>query len=182
MLFLKHCNFACPGDEGHLPVAPLPPPPAPHLGLPLALLPIHAEPGVEEGGEMGIVHEADHGRDGVPDLTPEAEEGMEEVDPGEGVTGHDQGPMIETGSERGSEKETDDDTLHADGQGTRTSWPPSMLQSLFYNTYFIETFPVVSGLGPAHGRGAVLGEGVGAVEATGEETAAAAAPQDPPVV
>lgn len=48
--------------------------------------------------------------------------------------------------------------------------------------YFNETFPVVSGLGPAPGRGAVLGEGVGAVEATGEETAAAAAPLDPPVV
>lgn len=38
-----------------------------------------------------------------------------------------------------------------------------------------------SGLAPLHGRGAVLGEGVGTVEAIGGETVAAAAPLSPPV-
>lgn len=134
MLFLKHCNFTCPGDEGHPPVAPLPPPPAPHLGLPLALLPVPAEHDEEEGGEMGVAHEAVHGQGGVPGLTPEAEEGMEEVVPGGDVTGHHQGPMTETGSERGTEKE--DDILHADEPGKSLACPPSTRQLLFYNPYF----------------------------------------------
>lgn len=103
---------------------------------------------------------------------------MEEVGPGEDVTGHVQGPMIETESERGTEKETEKDTLRADGQGKSISCPLFTLQSLFYNT----SFNVVSGLGPAQGRGAVLGVGLGAAEATGGKTAAAAAHHSPPVV
>lgn len=120
--FLKRCIFACPGDEGHPPVAPLPPPPPPpphHLGFPLAHLPIHAEIAEEGGGETGVALGAALGRDGVPDLTPEAEEEMVEVDRGGDTIGRVRGPMTVRESERGTE--TGDDTLHAGEQGENPS-------------------------------------------------------------
>lgn len=152
MFLLKQCVSVCPGDGDLPPVAPLPPPPAPHLGLRLALLPIHAAPDVDAGEGMGGDPGPDHGRDGAPDLTPEVEEGTEGPDPGGDVTGHDHVHTTET--ERGTETGTGtgDDTRHADGQGHL----------------------------PAHDKGAVRGEGLGAVEATGGETAAAAVPLSPP--
>lgn len=117
MLFLKCCLFACPGGEGRPPVAPLLPPPAPHLVLPLALLPIPGEPDEEEGVGMGVVLGAGRGQDDVLDLTPEAEGVMEELDPGGGVTGHDRDPTTETESERGTETETGGGTWHAGDRG-----------------------------------------------------------------
>lgn len=131
MLLLKQRVSVCPGDEGPPPVAPLPPPPAPHLGRPLALLPVHAVPDVDAGEGMGGDPGPDRGRDGVPDLTPEVEEGTEGPDPGGDVTGHGRGPTAETESERGTETErgtgTGDDTQHADERGETPQCLPTVL-------------------------------------------------------
>lgn len=144
-----------PGDEGRPPVAPLPPPPAPHLGPPPALPHVRAVPDADvverPHGDPG----PDRGRDGIPDLTPGVEEGTEGPHPGGDATGHNHGPTTESerGIETGKGTETGDGTRHAGG--------PDRV--------------------PAHGRGAVQGEGlVGAVEAIDGETAGAAVPLSPP--
>lgn len=130
MLLLKQCISVYPGDEGHPPVAPLPPP----LGPPLALLPVHAVPDVDEEGGMGGDPGHNHGRDDVPDLTPGVEEGMEGPDPGGDVTGHARGPTTETEIERGTETETGtgDDTQHA---GERGRTPNVSQQLLIYTAH-----------------------------------------------
>lgn len=53
------------------------------------------------------------GQEGVPDLIPEVEEEMEELDPGGDGTGRVHGPMSETGIETGTEGAIQ----HADAQG-----------------------------------------------------------------
>lgn len=114
---LKRCVSVCPGDEGRLPAAPLPPLLALHLGPPPArpLVRVEAD---EDGGEgTGAVPEAAHGQEGAPGPTPEAEEETEELDPGEDGTGRVHGPMSGTGTETG----TGGATQHADGQGTASS-------------------------------------------------------------
>lgn len=146
MLLLKHCVSVCPGDEDPPPVVPLPPPPAPHLAPPPAPLPVRTVPGEDAGEGTGVVPGPARGRDGAPDLTPGAEEGTEGPHPGGDVSGR--GQTTETENERETETGIGDDTLHEEEQD-----------------------PV-----PARGRGAVRGEGVGAAEDTGGETAAAAVP------
>lgn len=146
MLLLKRCVSVCPGDEGPLPAAPLPLPPAPPLAPLLAPPPVRTVPGEDAGEGMGVVPGPVRGRDGAPDLTPGAEEGTEGPHPGGDVSGR--GRTTETESERETETGIGDDTPHED-----------------------ERDPV-----PARGRGAVRGEGGGAVEDTGGETAAAAVP------
>lgn len=145
MLLLKQRVSVCPGDEGHPPVAPLPLPPTPHLGPPLALLPVHAVADMDGGGGMGGDPGPDRGQDGVPGLTPGVEEGTEGPHPGGDVTGHDHGPMTETESETGTGKETEteigteiergtgtgtgtgDDTQHADVQGKTPQCLPTVV-------------------------------------------------------
>lgn len=113
MLLLKQFVSVCPGDEGHPPVAPLPHPHIPHLGPPLALLPVHVAPGVDAGKGMG----GDRGREGVPGLTLGVEGGTGGPDPGGDVTGRDRGPTTETGSETETGSGTGDGTRHANERG-----------------------------------------------------------------
>lgn len=129
MLLLKQRVSVCPGDEGHPPVAPLPPPPTPHLGPPLALLPVHAVPDVDGGEGMGGDPGPDRGRDGVPDLTPGVEEGTEGPGPGGDATGHDRGPTTESerGTETGTETGTEDDTQRADELGKTPRCLPTVI-------------------------------------------------------
>lgn len=94
----------CPGDDGHPPAAPIPPP-VPRLSHLLALHPAHVVAGEGMGGETGGVPVHTRAQDGIPDLTP----GAEARDPGEEETGQDLDPSIET--------ETRDDTHHTGGQG-----------------------------------------------------------------
>ncbi len=117
MLLLKLYVSVSTEEEGHPPVAPLPPPPAHHLDPSLVPLPAHAVPDMDGGAEMGGDPGPDRGQDGVPDRTPAVEEGTEGLRPGGDVTGHHRG--LTTESESGTETGTGtgDDTLHADEQG-----------------------------------------------------------------
>lgn len=182
MLLLNRCISLCPGDESHPPVAPLPPPHAPHLGHPHGHLHVHAVPDVDEGGGMGGDLGPDRGRGGVPDLTLGVEEGTDPRDPGGDETGRDHALTIETGSERGTETGTGDDTLHADEQG-KTQRCLSTVVGLHRKEQQLKlSFCFPSGPAPAHGRGAARDEGVAVAEATGGETATATAtvPLGPP--
>lgn len=181
-MLLKQCVSVIPGEESHPPVAPLPPPPAPHLDPPLALLLAHAVPDMAGGAGMGGGHGPDRGQDDDPDLTLGVEEGTEGPDPGGDVTGHHRGQMTE--SERGTETGTGtgDVTQHADDQGTT---PFYLLTDMYlrHTQKLAElSFCFLSGPVQTLGRGAVGGEGVGAAEATDEERATAAVPLSPPVV
>lgn len=135
MLLLKQCVSVCPGDEGHPPVAPLPLPPAPQLGPPLALLPVHAVLDVDAGGGTGGDPGPDHDQGGVLGLTPAVEEGTEGPHPGGDATGHDHGPTTETETEsvRGTEigTGTGEDSQHADGRGKTPPCLPTVLQLFF---------------------------------------------------
>lgn len=113
LLLLKCCISVCLGDEGHPPVAPRPHLPGPHLGPCLVHLHAHAEPGVDVGGGMVGAPGLPHGRGDDPDLTPEVEEGTEEVDLGGDATEHAHGPTTENGTGRG----TGGDTRLADEPG-----------------------------------------------------------------
>lgn len=99
MSLLKQHVSVCPGDDDHPPVIPLPPPPAPHHGRPLAHHPAHADPDVDAGGGMAGDPGPIRGRGGVPDPIPGVEE---ESVPGEDATVHDRGPTTETETERGT--------------------------------------------------------------------------------
>lgn len=100
----------CLGGESHPPVVPLPPPPAHHLGPHLAHLLVHVEPDEGVGEGMGVAPGVARGRDGVPDLTREAEGATAPIGD---VTERDPGPMTGTGTGIG----TGDDTRHADEPG-----------------------------------------------------------------
>lgn len=129
MSLLKLLLSVCPGDEGRPPVVPLPPLPVPHLGRPLALLPVRAAPGAAAGGETGGARGLRRGRGGVPDPIPGVEEGP---DPGGDGTGHDRGPTTETEREKGTgtgtETGTGGDTQLAGERG----WTPQRLPAVSY--------------------------------------------------
>lgn len=167
----------CPGDEGRPPAVP--PPPVPHLGPLLACPPAPAITDTDaEGGTAGGRGRA-RGRGDAPGPTLAAGEGL---DPGGDATGH--GLGLGLGPTTGAEPEpeigtgtgTGDDTPHTDEQGFtlrllsgRCFIPPPPVQPADVFFFFF-----VADHAPAHDRG--QGDGVEAVEATGEETATAAAP------
>lgn len=127
VFLLRRCVSVCPGDEGPPPVAPLPPPPAPHLAPPLAPLPVRAVPG-EDGEEgMGVVPGPARGRDGAPDLTHGAEEGTEGPHRGGDVSERSRGPTTECERETETETGIGDDTLHEDERGNTPTCPPTVL-------------------------------------------------------
>lgn len=169
--------LVCPGDGGRPPAAP--PPPVPHLGPPLACPHGPAITDTDaEGGTAGGRGRA-RGRGDAPGLTLVGGGGLHL---GGDVTGHGPGhgpgpgPTTEAEPETGTE--TGDDTRRTEEQGF-TLQP--LLGGFFFLIYtadflFFYFFCLADHV-PAHDRGP--GEGVEAVEATGAETATAAAPHSP---